>query len=890
MPTTSLKEIWKLLEHYKPEIELLKDEEAIVLLIYINRHKGIKLSTLRENISKHLTKFDASLRFLIKDNFLQKEKQTLHVSEKGKDIVGVVECSQFDITTLPPDIVEGYILHKPPLGTGSTSVTYKATIKKTEQQVVLKVFKAGILDHINVGQKIKNIVKLKSTHLVVPYDWGEFKWNGANFKYVEMKYIEGDSLKVFLEKNENVDLENTLGNFIRQIGETVKIIKEEGLVHGDLHEGNILAVKDDIKEYRERGIFHFKIIDFIGIKSSEEFRKFEKSDFEYFRENFLRIIRRYCLGPLGKIDRKKLGERFFYIYNNVITNKYISIEDVINGLSEEMPKAEKLVIKDPFTYLIFETYDIEEPLWLNRFEPDPILYSTFMSFGPLICSGPRGGGKTIYLRSLSFIPKLVKLAKQSPEIKNKLAYLRGIFGIYFPCRQGEFKYLSDRQYDFGKFKTQLFIKHILILKILRRTTSLIAEGYENEVFTSQPKVQLILDFLHSYLLIEEIRLTTSAREKPLKELTTILRNEENHCIDIVGEIEEYPSESKLLNENILISFFKIARQSVPELSDYKFYIIFDDVSDPQVNIEVQKILNCLMACHNEVYCCKFSTDKYAYTFEDMFGKALQVPHDYQYIDMSDMDNYEKYLQEIINRQLQIGEYTEKIKFYLEKLPYGHGDLIILLSKGDYKRVKYAGWKLLVQLSSWSVRDGLAIADSIFKQYGPRKKQDKLKKGQDKIRVEIQDRGIRKYSEEVYASLINIESVGKEIFDIVRNFGEISRKYLGREITKQKGRRSEVITIERSDAKKLSNDAKKLLAKLIRHSVFLDKGFSFSREQMGLVQKFTLHKKYTPKLRTTFREREHLRFSKEELEKFLLKPDELRKQFLKKDESQLTLSI
>lgn len=102
----------------------------------------------------------------------------------------------------------------------------------------------------------------------------------------------------------------------------------------------------------------------------------------------------------------------------------------------------------------------------------------------------------------------------------------------------------------------------------------------------------------------------------------------------------------------------------------------------------------------------------------------------------------------------------------------------------------------------------------------------------------------------------------------------------------------MITIERRDAEQLSKAAENLLGKLIRHSVFLDKGFSFSREEMGVVQKFTLHKKYTPKLRTTFREREHLRLPKDKLEKFLLKPDEFREEFLLKDitdDSQLTLS-
>jgi len=890
MTTSSIREIWKLLENYNEEIELLKDNEALVLLIYISRHDGIKLSDLREKVKKHLSQFEILKNTLITNNFVELKEEKLYISEKGKDIIKVVEYSQYDISNLPQEIINGYILCRHPLGVGSTSVTYKAIKKKNKQEVVLKIFKPGILDHINFEERIKKVINLRSSYLVIPYDWGEFIWNGVTLKYVEMEFVQGASLKEFLEKNINIDLGKILKNFIIEVGETLEKIKANGFTHGDLHENNIMTVEDELEKYRRQGIFHFKIIDFIGINSSEDFKQYEKADFEYFKENLLKIIRKYCLTPSSEIDIKKLGARYYYIYENLIQNRYTSVEGVINGLSEEIPKRKKLIIEQPFTYLIFETYEVNNPLWLKRFAPDPVLYTHFINFGPLICSGPRGGGKTIYLRSLSFIPRLIKSADEDPTIKDKIAYFKEIFGIYFPCRQGEFKYFSDKQYDFTAFKNQLFIKHILILKIIRRTAFLIAEAYDEKVFTSEPKVELTMNFITNYL-IKEIKMTTSARGKPFKELASILKNEENYCIDVLGDLSKYPSESKLLNENILIEFFKVVRESISELLGIRFYIIFDDVSEPQVNLEVQKILNCLIACHNEIYCCKFSTDKYAYTFEDMFGKALQVPHDYTYIDMSDVRNYKEYLEKIINRQLEIGEYTKKIKDYLECLPFTHDELINLLSTGDYRKVKYAGWKLLIKLSSWSVRDGIAICDSIFKQYGAPQNHEKLKKGKNTISIETQSTGIRKYSEEVYASLINIESVGKEIFDIVRNFGEISREYLSREITKKKGRKYEMITIERRDAERLSDKAKNLLGKLIRHSIFLDKGFSFSREQMGLVQKFTLHKKYTPKLKTTFREREHLRLSKDQLEKFLLNPDEFRKELLKKDiedDSQPTL--
>ena len=339
----------------------------------------------------------------------------------------------------------------------------------------------------------------------------------------------------------------------------------------------------------------------------------------------------------------------------------------------------------------------------------------------------------------------------------------------------------------------------------------------------------------------------------------------------------------------------------------KFYVIFDDVSEPQVPFECQKIINSFMSCLNEYYCCKFSTEKFAYTYEDMSGKAFQPTNDYTYIDLSFIgeprDNYtskiyKQYLAKIINKRLEIAGYKKKISELLENSPYFAQRFINLLSeyaKGNrevYNKIKFAGWDLITQLSSRSVRDALAISDSIFRESKTKENvSDEIKKGKAEIPIEIQDRAIRKYSKEEYRGLLNISYYGKEIFDIVRNFGEISRNYLGREITKEKGRKHEMITIERTDDKELSKEAKKIFRTLIRYSVFLDIGLSFSREKIGLVQKITVHKKFTPALMTTYREREHLRLSKDRLEEFILHPDKFRRELVTgkiKDKGQLKL--
>jgi serine/threonine protein kinase len=909
--TSSVKNIGKLLKKFKNESTLLMKNEYLIILIYIKRHDGIKDNDLKNKLKKHIRPLKNLLVFLKSKEFIIIKNKSIYITDKGKEIVNIIEYSQNKIDEIPENIIKGYILEKPPIGSGSTSFTFRAGRKKIKNKLV-KIFKQGIFKHIDFDKKIEALQPLSNfPNLVLPDDYGEFEWAGSKFKYIVMKLINGKTLKCFLNEKISNDLKKFLGNFIKEVAKTLERAEELGFNHGDLHSNNILVVEDELE--KNKGIYHFQIIDFIGTTSNKEFREFELSDFDYFTRHLLTIVKLYASTPSGEFDLKKLGERLHYIVQNLHTGKYNSFKEFFNAFFLKLPSHINLgKIKEPSLSVIrFEQYDINEPLWLERFEPEDALYKPIKQFDNIICSGPRGCGKTIYLRSLAFVPKLIKLIQGKPEKyskpKYKIAFFNNIFGIYFACRQGEFKYLSENYFKFTS-NTKLFIKHIIALRIINATLKLISDAYKEELFSSEPKIECILKFLKEYLIKKDIMMTHEAKEKPFDQLVEILRLEENYCESIIGKETKYPIIGRILNEYLLMDFFKIIKTSISELSDIKFYIIFDDVSVPQVPFECQKIINSFMTCLNDVYCCKFSTEKFAYTYEDMFGKTLQLTNDFTYIDLSFLGRpsdrytdkiYKKYLEKIINRRLEMGAYKKPyINEILESLPYSAKKFVYLLSehaKDNYdtrNKIKFASWNLIVQLSSRSVRDAIALCDSIFRECDIDKKLSaKIKKGEIKIPVDIQDRAIIKYSREEYKGLLNIKFYGKEIFNIVRNFGEISRKYLTREITKEKFRKYEMISIERTDAKKLQEDAESIFITLIRYSIFLDRGLSFSREEIGLVQKFTLHKKFTPALMTTYREREHLRLSKDRLENFILHPDEFRENIFNvknKDKNQLKL--
>jgi len=897
MGTSSISKINKLVDTLlKTELEISMDRNLLFLLIYLDRHPKISIKNLENKIKLQKVSLSRCLDRLFSEDFINKdEKGLFYVSQKGKDFLKPIYYSKYDLRKIPNEFIKGYTIENP-LGEGSTSVTFKAIKKKTGRPVVLKIIKPGILDHIDIPKRIKEISPLGDAYLVVPSDYGTFSYQDIQLKFIEMEYIQGKTLNDFLENKIYFEGEPFITHFIQEVGGVLSKIENEGFQHGDIHSNNIMVIEDII----HKGIYHFKIIDFIGVNSNDQFREYEYSDRDYFRKNFSAMVDHILISS-RESKEKALGEKLLHIYNKVLKNEYTSFEEIIETLGKEYVSEKKVVkvkIEEPFHIFIFEQYDISKPEWLKIFEPDAETYKRLRSFNNVILSGPRGCGKTIYLKSLSFIPDLIEKIENEDELKplaKKYINYKEVFGVFFACRQAEFKIFSDKHFTFTP-KTELFIKHIFILKIIRKTLALIGRGYVRNVFKRTFVYKDIMDFMAKYLS-RPFGLMKNGNE--LSELSKIIENEETECLNLLGQEEKYPSIGKLSNENKLIEFFDIVNKSVSELQDAKFYIMFDDVSDPNMSFEAQRILNSIARTANSKYCFKISTEKYGYDFSDMDGKILQSPHDFDYLDLAtfgkeERDRYgerlKNYLERVANTQLVTAGYPKKITEYLDELPYSHKELIRLLSEVSkkeekdkeakilLKKVKYGGWNIISQLSSGSVRVALQICDSIFKGYGDENKQIQLKTDpQAKIDIDIQHRAITKFSREEYSNLINIRNVGNHLFDIVRNFGQISRNYLTRDITTKDGRKYEVIAIERRDNKKLDTKSEEMLRVLLRHSIFTDTGLSFSRTHIGLVQKFTLHKRFCPTLRISFREREHLRLSKEQLEQLLLKPDEFAKE-------------
>lgn len=139
------------------------------------------------------------------------------------------------------------------LGTGGMSVVFKATDIRDGSAVAIKMLRDDIADDKEALDQFMNeskVVSMLSHPNIVGIRAVSFK---TKRKYLVMEYIEGISLRTYMDKRGALDFDEFI-SFSEQILAALEHAHSRGVVHRDIKPQNILVLKDGFVKVTDFGI------------------------------------------------------------------------------------------------------------------------------------------------------------------------------------------------------------------------------------------------------------------------------------------------------------------------------------------------------------------------------------------------------------------------------------------------------------------------------------------------------------------------------------------------------------------------------------------------------------------------------------------------------------
>ncbi len=896
----------------------LLDPSSVAILHQLGKRGAQSLGQIAPELNSSAAKLAPIIAVLERTGLVCRSGEMLTLTEQARKRIdyGSVSLDFLEGSTLTGDPTLPFALRntylvKKRIGKGATSFTFCAEQSGVHSDRTLKVFLPGTANNAELDAALKRAAKIRrDAALPLIIDAGEVRlqfpeggWEAV--PCVVLEYVNGGArtFSEFLDAHENLD-RIILERFILRVGGALAAIEEAGLVHGDLHDGNILVVSGATPAIAQE----FWVIDFIGVPSAESPQLEIPSDIDNFRDHLLRAAVIICDRYPGYSASLLLGERVLRVLNSLRADAYPTFRSMLQDFNLPATSIPKDYFSspapDPFEWLRVEW--IPSPEWLYKlFEPVTSRFETISRFGNTWVSGPRGCGKSHYLRVLAFNPQVILQSAEDKELSDKLTQLkydyRRAFGVLFKCRLGEFKGFAPEaigQKDFDP-ATQGFLKHVLVLKIWNKTLQTIKEGLESvDASTRRPVLEMPQGFRELTQFLDE-RLGAIAIIDDLSPLNVFLQcisvctAKENSAVAAWPDPARRP-KARLLNEDDLNGFFAMLRHVFPDLGQTRFYILVDDASFGNIHYEMQKVMNSLVRGTQENHCFKITCDKFSYTMDTTDGRPIAPGQEATYVDLGEVStksqreepiNLSEYFEKVTNLRLKAAGYKEPIQKLLGKSQDARTFLAALSLPGARRRKKgeaigrrpprprayYAGWNIIWSLSHGSVRTLLELLEHVFKE-------NHVTQETADIPLRGQDAAVRKYSERRFRALamlpgiLNRQPLGQRTQAVISAIGEMSRQYLEHYDTGELGRWYETISVERLDRSAIRPDAEDVLLALINDSLLMDEGITFSRAQFGLTQRYDLNKIFAPAFQTTYRVRNHIYLSAAKFEELLLSPD------------------
>lgn len=151
------------------------------------------------------------------------------------------------------EIFDNRYLIKNEIGMGGMSLVFLAYDNAMKRDVAVKVLKEELINDADAVERFMNEAKavtmLTHENIVKCFDYS----NGTKLKYIVMQYVDGETLKSFIERKKRLSCEETIDISIKILS-ALEHAHEKNIIHRDIKPQNILLSKDGGLKVTDFGI------------------------------------------------------------------------------------------------------------------------------------------------------------------------------------------------------------------------------------------------------------------------------------------------------------------------------------------------------------------------------------------------------------------------------------------------------------------------------------------------------------------------------------------------------------------------------------------------------------------------------------------------------------
>lgn len=693
------------------------------------------------------------------------------------------------------------------------------------------------------------------------------------------EFVEGVNLQEFISKYRDaisiafiVDWLTTMLNLLNEM-------KVKGVIHGDLHPGNILV--EERPAYDLLGPKHtFRVTDF-GVS--------EATSDHHLKDDYQQLARilQQLLQTLDYAEQTQKDKFVFKVLrDNFVARHLIETDPTMDPLVRQPEEQLKRVmgldaefartntqetdrLLTPFDFLSCEQIG-EAPALLHALYSDMFLgLPEIESQNNVVVTGPRGCGKTTVFRSQSLDQKM-SVNEAAPE---RTRYI----GVYYQCLD---LYFAFPRYTVPSREEAVdipvhFVTATLLSKLLDSLESWSRNYFSEEFKRAESRTA---DDLWSVLGLSP---PPSPGSATFKALISALNKERLKAADR----HRFANDKKrtigrCFGPDVLPKACEALSNNLSFVRGRPVYFFIDDYSSPKVAKALQANLNRVFMQRTSVCFFKLSTESpVSFAKYDIDDKIYVESREFVLHNLglvylhAEMTPKLSFIEDVFRRRLAESTTSFAARALGDLVGnsprQSHNEVARQIREG--KKPHLWGKETLCNLCSGDLHYVIGLVRDMVRLCGGPQELAKAV-SEPKIRIEYQNQAIRDGAGGFLKNLRGIPEYGEHLASIVEAFGNVANSHLKNLDSKNEAGSppKQASRIEPYQPLSLSEKAQRLYEELLRYSVFIE-DFRGKSRRGHVVPRLYLRRFLIPHFNLTFSMRDSIELEPADFEAFLVNP-------------------